>query len=438
MTNKIREDIVENQLAGQESYQYLSPELKNKIEWFKNQKIGVIFHWGLYSQAGIVESWQLSEEDNWARKKGAWRSDLKTLRKDYWNLNKVFNPINFNPDEWAKKSKLAGFRYMLFTAKHHDGFNMYDTNYSEYKITSPNSKFSENKKSDIFKGIVEAFRKQNISVGAYYSKPDWHSYNYWEKDSFPKGRYASYDPKEKPEKWDAFNNYVTNQLVEICNNYGPIDILWLDGGWVNSQNNELLNMPDIAKKVRKINPKTLIVDRTIGGEFENYVTPERKVPNVVPKKAWESNIPIAKNWGYVPNDVFKPFNEILDSLVRVITLGGNVILGMGPKPDGNLPLEAENIMQKLGEWLNIFGEAVYNSRPDSHRKYNGLNLTVVQNKCYSFYHSDMVGNKVDLNKLSLMNHEVSLLENKKLLDIKNGFLVLPPTSFDYSVIKFKK
>ena len=139
--NEKRQDIVENKKAQQESYQDLPQAIRDKLEWFQNQKLGIIFHWGLYAQAGIVESWQLSKEDDWARKHGAFRKDLKELRHDYWALNHEFNPVNFDPESWAKAAKYAGFKYMIFTTKHHDGFNMYDTKYSDYKITGKDSAF---------------------------------------------------------------------------------------------------------------------------------------------------------------------------------------------------------------------------------------------------------------------------------------------------------
>ena len=361
MTTNIREDVEENDTAERESYGEIPFQVEEKLKWFQDQKIGVIFHWGLYAEAGIVESWQLSKEDEWARGK-SWRKDLDTLRKDYWALNQVFDPVNFNPEEWAKQAKATGFKYMIFTTKHHDGFNMYDTKYSDYKITASKSKFHDHQKADIFKHVTEAFRAENIATGAYYSKADWHCPYYWVPGQEAKGRYASYDPLSDPEMWGKFDRFVENQLVEICSDYGPIDILWLDAGWVNSRN-EKLSMDKIVQKLRKIKPDMLIVDRTIGGKHENYVTPERKVPEVPPTKVWESNIRLANNWGYVPNDTYKSFDEILQYLLQVVALGGNIIFGVGPKPDGQLPEEALILMKELGKWLNTYGEGIYGTRP---------------------------------------------------------------------------
>lgn len=371
----VRKDIEESLDANQEEYTDLSKNLIKKIEWFKDQKIGVIFHFGLYSQAGIVESWQLSREDTWARK-SPWRQNLTQLREDYWNLAKQFKPEHFDANLLAKVSRKAGFKYAIFTTKHHDGFNMYNTRQSNYSITEYTGR-------DLFGEYAYAFHKENIGVGAYYSKADWHCPYYWQPESDPVGRYASYDPLKQPKTWNKFNKFVENQLLELCSNYGSIDILWLDGGWVNRKNNEFLNMDAIVSKLRKKQPNLLVVDRTIGGRYENYVTPERKVPDIPPKKAWESNIPLAKNWGYVPNDVYKSFEEILATVLKIVSLGGNVVLGVGPKPDGSLPSQATKLMNQLGKWLGIFGEGIYETRPTNF-KIDGWFFTRKKDIIYGF------------------------------------------------------
>lgn len=358
----IRGDIETNKGFDEDTTIGITEGLRKKLEAFQDMKLGVIFHWGLYAEAGIVESWQLSAEDDWARKK-PWRKDLNTLRKDYWNLSYSFNPVKFQPDDWAKKCKDAGFKYMLFTTKHHDGFSMYDTQLSDYKITSKRFPFHENSKSDVLKETFEAFRKEGMAVGAYYSKADWHSPYYWVPGQVPVGRYTSYDPQEDPIMWQRFVHFVHGQLTEIMSNYGEVDILWLDAGWVGPQTGEDLKMAELAEKLRRLQKDLIMVDRTIGGAYENYVTPERAVPETPPKKVWESNIPLANNWGYVPNDHYKSLKEIIHLLVNVVTKGGNLILGVGPKPDGTLPAEAESLLSGLGSWLDSYGEGIYGTRP---------------------------------------------------------------------------
>ncbi len=389
---KIRQDIVENKKTVDEDYIELSPERRRQLDQFQDHKIGVLFHWGLYSQAGIVESWQLSKEDTWARKK-PWRDNLKELRHDYWQLAESFDPQNYHPDDWAEEAVQAGFKYAIFTTKHHDGFNMYDTKQSDYSVTHYTGK-------DLFGAFAKSFSKRGIRVGAYYSKPDWHCPYYWEPGSDPKGRYASYDPLDKPEVWSKYNQFVQKQLVEISQNYGEIDVLWLDGGWVNSEHHEFLDMDTTIGKMRERQPQMLVVDRTIGGKYEDYVTPERKVPDQVPRKVWESNIPLAKNWGYVSNDQYKPFSEILTTVLEIVSLGGNVILGVGPKPDGTLPEEAQQLMQQLGAWLGTYGDGIYNTRAVPELKQPNWYLTTKENELYAFAKRDQFKpDSLDLGRL---------------------------------------
>lgn len=380
-----RKDIEVREQSMIEDYQYLSENILKKLEWFKDQKIGVIFHWGLYAKAGIVESWQLSEEDEWARGDHPYRPTVKQIREDYWGLNRVFNPINFNPNEWAKLCKNAGFRYMIFTTKHHDGFNMYDTQYSDYKITAIDCPFHENPKADIFKEVGDAFRKEGMAVGAYYSKADWYSPYYWVPGQRAKGRTASYDPLEDPKMWGKFKGFVHSQLEELAQYYGPLDIVWLDAGWVrNGRTHEDIDMDKIAHKMRKHQPDLLVVDRSVGGEHENYVTPERKIPNEPPVKVWESNIPHANNWGYVPNDQYKSDDEIVASIVKVVALGGNLIIGVGPKPDGTLPERSVEMLHFLGEWIKKYGEGIYETRPYKYNVMNNWYLTKKGSHLYAF------------------------------------------------------
>lgn len=396
---KIRQDIEENVSSEFEEYEDIPDNILEKIEWFKDQKLGVIFHWGLYSIPGIVESWQLSKEDNWARKT-PFRNNLTELREDYFGLSNFFNPYKFDARNWAEICKKNGFKYMIFTTKHHDGFNMFNTKYSDYKITS----------NDFFKQIADAFREVGISVGAYYSKADWHSPLYWEPNSDPIGRYASYNPLEKVDKWRAYNSFVENQLIELSSFYGDLDILWLDAGWVNKQN-EQLDMDGIVQSVRTQQPDILVVDRTIGGKYENYVTPERKIPDVLPKKAWESNIPIAKNWGFCPNDIYKTPEELIENLVKIVAKGGNLLLGVGPKPNGDFSTDVVEILNSIGKWMEKYNEAIYNTRPVEINLKTDWLLTCNDNTIYLFGHNSF---EDDFN-LRALEKEL----NTKILEIYN-------------------
>ena len=141
-----------------------------KIEWFQNEKFGLMMHWGPYSQWGVVESWSLcSEDEPWCKRR---LDDYSEYKKQYEALKNTFNPINFNPDKWARAAEYAGMKYVVFTAKHHDGFCMFDTQQTDYKITDTGCPFHEHPKSNVTKEVFNAFRKRGFGTGAYFSKPD--------------------------------------------------------------------------------------------------------------------------------------------------------------------------------------------------------------------------------------------------------------------------
>ena len=197
-----------------------------KLSKWQDQKFGVLFHWGLYAVPGMVESWAICNED-WIT-----RDTTQTYQqyKDwYWGLSKKFNPVKFNPEQWASVMKDAGMKYMIFTTKHHDGFCMFDSKMTNFSIA--NYAFKDNPKKDVLKYVLAAFRNQNFMIGTYFSKPDWHSQYYW-WDVFPqKNRNVNYDIKKFPDHWAMFKSYTHRQIEEIMTRYGSVDILWLDGGW---------------------------------------------------------------------------------------------------------------------------------------------------------------------------------------------------------------
>jgi alpha-L-fucosidase len=343
----------------------IDPLVLKKLEWFQDQKFGLLMHWGTYSQWGIVESWSLCNEDEgWCERRGPHAKDYNEYKKAYENLITTFNPVKFNPDAWAAAAKDAGFRYLVFTTKHHDGFCMFDTHQTEYRITSPDCPFHTNPKANIAKELFAAFHKQGLGIGAYFSKPDWHISSYWDPYWQHPDRNVNYTIKKYPEKWNKFREFTYNQIEELMTGYGPIDILWLDGGWVDPRNRDQdVGIPRIAEMARTHQPGLIVVDRAVPGRYENYRTPEQEIPEKPLPYIWETCMTMATSWSYVRTDTYKPTWKIIHMLVDIVAKGGNFLLNVGPSPEGELAPDAYQRMLELGAWMRINGGAIYSTRP---------------------------------------------------------------------------
>ena len=357
-------------------------EVVRKLKDWQDLKLGVLIHWGLYAVPGIVESWSICDE-NWIT-----RDTTMTYQqyKDwYWGFAEKFNPTNFNPKQWARGMKDAGMRYMIFTTKHHDGFCMYDSRYTDFSIAR--HAFKNHPERDVLRYVLNAFQEEQFMLGTYFSKPDWHSQYYW-WDVYPtKGRNVNYPISTYPWRWKQFQQFTYNQIDEILSNYGTVDILWLDGGWVCTENKQDINMPAIADMARKHQPGILIVDRTCHGPYENYQTPERTIQETQLAYPWESCIPLSDDWGYVNHPKWKSPEKVINTLIEIVAKGGNLVLGVGPTPDGIIQSEAVERLEQIGEWMKRNGKAIYNTVPT--KIYHDGNVWFTSSKdkrkCYAIY-----------------------------------------------------
>lgn len=425
-----------------------NPLILQKLEDWQGLKFGLLMHWGAYSQWGIVESWSLSpEEYGWCiRTKGSNPNDYVTYKKEYEDLKKTFNPVNFNPEKWAAAAKYAGMKYMIFTTKHHDGFSMFDSKYTDYKVTDPGCAFSTNPRSNITKEIFNAFREKDFWAGAYFSKPDWHHPSYWDPKYPPRDRNVNYEPESNPEKWQNFIDFTHNQILELLTDYGKVDILWLDGGWVSKQNvssisswydqqlknsktgylkhrivNQDIKMDDLVKKAREKQPELLVVDRAVHGINQNYLTPENRVPEKALNYPWESCIISGGGWSHTKDAKYMSGHQGIQLLVDIVSKGGNLLLNIAPTPEGEWQQGAYTLLNEFGDWMKINAEAIYNTNALAPYKENNVCMTTKADGTSYFMYMTLKEETVLPAEITINSHQpinkatVRLLGSKKKL-----------------------
>jgi len=365
----------------QKKYEYTKvkdPLVEKKLEQWQGLKFGLMMHWGLYSEWGVMESWTICSED-WIKRR---IKNYDEYKLKYDGLIKTFNPVDFNPVKWANAAKNAGMRYVVFTTKHHDGFCMFDTKQTDFKVTSKECPFHTNPKANITKVIFNAFRKKDFMIGAYFSKADWHSNYYWWRNFATPDRNVNYDIKKYPDRWQKFVQFTHNQIDELMTGYGRIDILWLDAGWVRHYTEEQLeairkkhdfnayriqnqdiDIASIVKDARAKQPGLIVVDRTVSGPYENYLTPENTVPKTVLPFPWETCMPMSNSWAYSPHAHYKSTWKLIHLLVNIVSKGGNFLLDVGPDGKGDIDSTAYDRLKEIGKWMKVNNQAIYYTHP---------------------------------------------------------------------------
>lgn len=308
-----------------------------KMDWFEDAKLGIFIHWGIYSVDGISESWSFFNNyinhDNY----------IKQLNG--------FTAKDYKPKEWAKLIKEAGAKYSVITTKHHDGISMWNTK-ADKAITTLEDAAA---KQDVITPFVKAIQEEGLHTGLYYSLPDW-SHPYY--DVFTRNR-KRYELKGEPTRWDNYVKYYQKQLTELSEQYKP-ELLWFDGDWEHSA--EEWKAKETLNLLRKYNPNIIINSRL--NHHGDYDTPEQGIPVTRPDaKFWELCYTMNDSWGYQPFDKkYKSPNMIIRTLVDCISMGGNLLLDIGPKADGTIPEEQINILKQLGRWTHKHGAAIYGTR----------------------------------------------------------------------------
>ncbi len=433
-----------------------------KLNQWQDIKFGLLMHWGAYSQWGIVESWSICpEEYGWCvRTKGNNPENYFLYKEQYEGLKKTFNPVNFNPEKWAKAAKEAGMKYVVFTTKHHDGFCMFDSKYTDYKVTDSACAFSTNPRKNVTKEIFDAFRNEGLWTGAYFSKPDWHSPYYWDPMYPPRDRNVNYEPEANPQKWNKFIEFTHNQILELLTDYGKVDILWLDGGWVakdskktitdwyvkklaNTENgymkhrmvNQDIKMDELVVKARNKQPGLIVVDRAVYGKNQNYLTPENRVPEKELPYPWESCIISGGGWSHTKDAKYMTGKQGVQMLVDVVAKGGNLLLNIAPTPEGTWQQGAYDLLADFSKWMEINDEGIYNSKVLSPYKEDNICMTQQANGNVYFFYLCKENESTMPSEIIIKSHRpvkgatVRLLGYKSPLKwekIEEGFLVTIP------------
>ena len=307
-----------------------SPD-EGRLKWWREARFGLFVHWGPVSLKGTEIGWSRAGE----RRGYKWGPGKDVPVEVYDSLYKTFNPTSFDADRWVAMAKSAGMKYLVFTSRHHDGFSMFETKADDYKITSPQSPF----RRDVVKELASACQKAGLRFGLYYSQPNWRH-----PDAFTP-RHA------------AYLAYLETQIRELLTNYGKLDVLWFDGLGKSAED---YNAVAVNRMVRELQPDIIINDRN--GLPEDFDTPEQEIGTFSLDRPWESCITICVQWAWKPEDRLKSLRECIETLIRCAGGDGNLLLNVGPMPDGRVEPRQVERLREVGAWLQKYGESIYGTR----------------------------------------------------------------------------
>jgi alpha-L-fucosidase len=318
-------------------------------EWFNEARFGMFIHWGVYA----VPAGEYKGGTNHAE----WiQLTAKIPNSEYEKFAEQFDPVEFNAKEWVRVAKDAGMKYMVITAKHHDGFCMFDSKLTDYTIVKATPY-----KRDPLKDLSEACREAGIKFCVYYSIPDWHHPDFPEKYGQRGGFHGAPNPDADLEKYVA---YLKGQIRELLTGYGPIGIVWFDGGGAfggsaRPQMPALIHAQEIIDEIHELQPQCLVNNRL--GLPGDYTTPEQRIPtNRMANATWETCMTLNRHWGYNKNDNnWKEPKVVIRNLVDIASKGGNYLLNVGPTAEGVFPPDSIRILGEVGKWTKANGEAIY-------------------------------------------------------------------------------
>ena len=371
-------------------YQFNREEYEKRMQWYKDARFGMFIHWGLYAILA----------------RGEWvRSFEQMPEEQYMPYFEEFDPVDYDPTKWAKAAKQAGMKYVILTAKHHDGFCLFDSAYTDFKST--NTKLGR----DIVADFVAAVRTEGLKVGLYYSLLDWHhpDYPHYGDDNHPMRNNPAYSNENR-----NFNRYLVfmhNQVRELCTNYGKLDILWFDFSY-GKMRGETWKASELVTMVRSLQPGVIIDNRLeVSGEgygslaechptpyHGDFVSPEQMIPPNGIRDAegndlvWEACVTMNRNWGYHATDkFFKPAPMLIKKLVECVSKGGNMLLNVGPDARGNIPAESMERLKVIGDWMAKNSRSIYGCGKAGIEKPDYGRLTRKGNKLYFHVYENTLG-----------------------------------------------
>lgn len=324
---------------------------EERLSWWTEARFGMFIHWGLYAQAARHE---------WVKKRE------RISDEDYQKYFELFDPDLFDPHEWAKKAKEAGMKYAVITSKHHEGFNMFASEYTDYNIM--NTPYGK----DIIREWVDAFREEGLGVGFYYSLIDWHHPEYTIDRVHPMSAKTQeeYDELNKDRDMGIYREYLKNQVREILTNYGKIDILWLDYSFPGTFGKDHTDWGsvELLKMVRELQPEILVNDRADLKDYWggwDFTTPEQfKVeqwPEIDGERIpWETCQTFSGSWGYYRDEyTWKDTKQLLVLLIESVSKGGNLLLNVGPTARGTFDDRADKALSEMGKWMKYNSRSIY-------------------------------------------------------------------------------